>query len=157
MPTTRKINTPKKLSAKAALAASTALPAPVVLAPVTVPATVTDTAPVAAKPVGSITRTAATIVAARCNFGGLTDRDAAYIAFFASFTKRANKPSVTLAEIRETAARPDYSGSAKAYDAGVIQRLTKAGLIKHSTDGTSFEFVDGAKTHAAYARAVARG
>lgn len=150
----RKINTTAKpvsaatLAKRAAKLAKQAAPA----VTETPDAGITE-APVAAKPSGSITRTAATIVRGLCNFGGLTDRDAAYITFFATFCKRPDMPTVTLAEIRETTARPDYAGSAKAYDAGVIQRLTKAGLLKHTADGTAFEFTDAAKTHAAYSKA----
>lgn len=127
------------------------------LAPVTTgkrkPAPVTATTePVAAQPASpsrNVTRTAATIAKQLCNFGGLTDRDTAYLSFYASLGKLTGG-TVTVRAIAESGRRPDYSGSSKPHDAGVIQRLAKAGLLTVTPDGGSFTFSPAARTHAAY-------
>lgn len=100
-----------------------------------------------AKPVGSLTRTAATVVAQRTNFNSLTERDEAYIAFFASFAK-LNKTTgvVTLSDIRTSGKKPTYNGSDKSFDAGVIVRLTKANVLKPTATGDGFAFTDHGKT-----------
>lgn len=110
-------------------------------------------APVAApaKPAANLTRTATTVARAATNFGGLSDRDAAYIAFYAAFAKRDG--TVTLAAIVASGNRPAYAGSNKPHDAGVIVRLTKAGLIKPASDGASFTFLPAGQSLAAYSTA----
>ena len=104
---------------------------------------------VAVKPVRGVTRTAATIVAQATNFGSLSDRDTAYLAFYAGIAKRGNG-TVTLDHLATSGGKPAYTGSAKPHDAGVIVRLTKAGLITPATDGRGFTFTKAALTHAAY-------
>lgn len=104
----------------------------------------------AAKPAAHITRTAAAIVRNATNFGNLSDRDAAYITFYSRLAKR-NGGAVTLSQIAESGERPNYAGSAKPHDAGVINRLTKAGFLSVTESGNRIAFKDKAKTHAAYA------
>lgn len=143
---TTKANKPAaaKPAAKPAKQASANVAAPVI---VTAPeATVTE----AAKPSARIARTAATIVRQATNFGGLSDRDTAYLAFYASFAKAASNGVVTLSAIVESGRKPAYNGSAKPHDAGVIVRLTKAGLIVPTDAGHNFTFTAKAKTLAAY-------
>jgi hypothetical protein len=119
------------------------------------PATVAVVAkPEPAKPSRDITRTAATIAANATNFGGvLSDRDTAYIAFFASFAKAHPSKPVTVAELATSGRTPAYNGSAKPHDAGVVNRLAKAGLITKASDGSSFTFTKAGTTTKAYASA----
>ncbi len=112
-----------------------------------------DAAPVA-KPSGNVTRTARTIAAQATNFGGLSDRDNAYLAFFAGFAKRTGG-RVAIADVHASGLLPDYSGSRKPHDAGVIVRLTKAGLVSPASDGTSFTFTELGKASKPYASARA--
>lgn len=124
------------------------------LAPVTTgkrakPATTEPVAVQPASPSRNVTRTAATIAKQLCNFGGLTDRDTAYLSFYASLGKLTGG-TVTVRAIAESGRRPDYSGSSKPHDAGVIQRLAKAGLLTVTPDGGSFTFSPAARTHAAF-------
>lgn len=152
----RKINVTSK-PAKPATAKPASKPAKPVTAAVSakpVPAT-TDAATVApavAKPIRGVAATARTIAAQATHFGGLSDRDTAYLGFYAGIAKR-NGGTCDIAAIALAGTRPAYDGSNKPHDAGVIVRLTKAGLAKPATDGRSFTFTDLAKTHAAYASA----
>ncbi len=110
--------------------------------------------PEAAKPSGAVNRTAATIAADRTNFGGtVSDRDEAYLRFYAGLAKRATGGRVTLADIVASGKRPSYDGSNKPHDAGVINRLAKAGLVAKASDGHSFTFTKRGTEHRAYARA----
>lgn len=159
-PSTRKITTPATTAAtkpaKATIAKQAAAARATVATAAPTSTTVDNTpapaaVPAVAKPAAGITRTAATIVAQRTNFGNLSDRDTAYITFYASLAKRSVTGVVTLADIVASGQRPVYVGSNKPHDAGVINRLAKANLLTASADGTSFSFRDAAKTHAAYA------
>lgn len=136
-------------AAKAALNSNVTTPAGKSVAAKIVAAAST---PAVAKPSGSITRTARTVLAQRANFGGLSDRDNAYLAFFAGFAKRDNG-TVTLPAIVESKRHPVYVGSAKPHDAGVIIRLGKAGLLTTNADATSFTFTPAGKALAAYSTA----
>jgi len=109
-------------------------------------------APTVARVPANITRTAATVAAQRTNFGGLTDRDNAYIAFFASVSKRTGG-AFTIADIVATAGGPVLAGftSAKKHDAGVCVRLCKADVLSH--DSGKLTFKPAARTLAAYANA----
>lgn len=138
----------KPRSAKPAAAKPAAKPA-IVAKPAPKPGKLAD----AAKPSANVTRTAATIAAGACNFGGLSDRDNAYMRFYASLAKRANGGVVTLRGIVDSGKRPDYNGSNKPHDAGVVQRLAKAGIVTIRDNGAAFVFTAKAKTHAAYAQA----
>lgn len=101
--------------------------------------------------VAPIMRTCATIARNATNFGGtLSDRDHAYIAFFASFAKAAADGIVTVRTIVDSGRVPAYSGSAKPHDAGVVNRLRKAGLLTVEADGTSFAFTPAALTLKSY-------
>lgn len=107
----------------------------------------------AAKPSANVTRTAATIAAQACNFGNLSDRDTTYMRFYASLAKRAANGVVTLRGIVDSghARVPGATfASAKPHDAGVIQRLAKAGLLSIRDNGAAFVFTKAAHTHAAY-------
>lgn len=122
------------------------------------PVSAADTAPVAAapavaKPSANLTRTAATVVRHATNFAVLSDRDSAYLAFYAKLAKASVTGNVTLAGIVASGERPLYAGSNKPHDAGVIVRLTKAGLLSHAADGTGFEFSPLGRTHGAYTKA----
>lgn len=164
-PTTRKIVTAKagKPVTPKAPATATAVPALAVAATAqaaagrsnVVPAPA-DAAPKAAKPSGHITRTAATIVAARTNFGGLSDRDNCYLSFYATFAGGDKRGAVTIESVHASGARPTYAGSNKPHDAGVIVRLTKAGLVSPASDGRSFSFTDKARDLAAVSTAKPR-
>lgn len=112
--------------------------------------------PAAAPRVIPIMRTCATIARNATNYGGtLSDRDHAYIAFFASFAKHAPGGIVTVRAIVDSGRRPAYSGSSKPHDAGVVNRLRNAGLLTVEADGTSFAFTDAATTLKSYAAGVA--
>lgn len=152
-PSTRKIvaKPAKPATVKAAkpAQAGAALPAVIPAAPIE-PATVV---PAVAKPSANITRTAATVVRSATNFATLSDRDSAYLAFYAGIAKAAVLGNVTLGNIVLAGTRPNYLGSNKPHDAGVIVRLTKAGLIAPNADGHSFSFTATGKTHGAYTKA----
>lgn len=169
-PSTRKITAPAtsaKRAAKPAAAPATdtavsaepatvAAAAPTELPAVTLPvAADTSTTPAAAKPSSQITRTAATIVRNATNFASLSDRDTAYLAFYATLYKRCGYRPIGLIDITGSGERPAYAGSNKPHDAGVIVRLTKAGYLTPAADGRSFDFTDTAKTLAAYTTAQA--
>lgn len=119
----------------------------------TVPAVVIPAVPAVAKPSANLTRTAATVVRHATNFAVLSDRDSAYLAFYAKLAKASVTGNVTLAGIVASGERPLYAGSNKPHDAGVIVRLTKAGLLAHAADGTGFTFSPTGKTHGEYTKA----
>lgn len=106
----------------------------------------------AAKPSANVTRTAATIAAQACNFGNLSDRDSAYLTFYAGLAKLAANGVVTLRAIVDSGKRPNYNGSNKPHDAGVVQRLAKAGLVSIRDNGAAFVFTKAATSHAAFVR-----
>ncbi|QXN72609.1 hypothetical protein RCMENCHIE_141 [Rhodobacter phage RcMenchie] len=137
-------------------------------APAKAAAPVAAPAPVAAKaprvPVNPETlyrsekRDAQTVIAAATNFGQYSDRDTAYLAFFGS-VMRQHGGKATLAQLHNagkpvtgTSRRlnPHYTGSAKATDAGAINRLIKAGYLTASADGQTLTATDAAKAQAAY-------
>lgn len=121
-------------------------------APTVKPAT-TDTTNEPRKPSGNITRTAATVARNVTAFNELSDRDSAYLAFYASLAKAAPSGVVTLADIVASGRRPTYNGSNKPHDAGVINRLRKASFIAPVSDGTSFTITDNGKSRAEYTTA----
>jgi hypothetical protein len=128
-----------------------AKPAPVAAKPAK-PAAKPADAP--AKPSANVNRTIATIAAQACNFGGVVStRDEAYLAFYASFAKAARDGVATVRAIAESGRKPAYNGSNKPHDAGVVQRLHKAGIINAASDGSSFRFTDLGRKHKAYASA----
>lgn len=144
------INKPSKPARKLATrVANKPAPAPAKQAAAPAPAPAVAAAPATepAKPSANVTRTIATVAKRATNFNGLSDRDTAYLAFYAGFAKRDNG-TVTVRAIAESGLRPNYNGSSKPHDAGVIVRLTKAGLITEANG--SFTFTDKAKTLAAY-------
>lgn len=146
---TRKINV--KPAAKAAKA-NVAKAATAARAAITTPAAASTAAP---KPLRGVTATARTIVANATHFGGLSDRDTCYLGFYAGIGKRSGG-TVTLdalATLAQAGTKAPYDGSNKPHDAGVIVRLTKAGLITPAADGRGFTFTKAALTHAAYASA----
>lgn len=107
-----------------------------------------------------LARDAATVTAQRTNFDQYSDRDTAYLRFFGG-VMRANGGKATLAQIhaagkpvagdkRDRRVNPHYTGSAKATDAGAINRLIKAGYIRKSADGHTLTATDAAKAQAAY-------
>lgn len=145
----RKLNTASKPASKPVTTKPVAPATPA--KPVAIAAPVTTDAP--AKPSANITRTAACVARNRTNFGNLSDRDTAYLGFYASFAKRNGGKPVTIADIVASGREPAYAGSRKPHDAGVINRLRKAGLIAPATDGHSFTFTKLAETHAAYSSA----
>lgn len=123
-------------------------------------------APVAEKPatdkaaapiVRGLARDAATVTAQRTNFGQYSDRDTAYLAFIGSVC-RANNGNATLRQIYDAGAirdgksyNPRYAGpSAKATDAGAINRLIKAGYFTKSADGNTLSATPKATASAAY-------
>lgn len=114
--------------------------------------------PVEAEPavrVLPITRTCATIAANATSFGSLSDRDHAYITYYAGLAKRAKNGVLTIRAIADhfaaTGARPIGPASAKPHDAGVVNRLRKAGIVTVESDGSSFKFTKAATTHKSYA------
>jgi hypothetical protein len=90
----------------------------------------------------NLARDAATVQRQATNFGSVTDRDAAYRQFFGR-VMRANGNAATLAQIDAGGIKrdgksynPDYAGSAKATDAGAINRAIKAGYFTASDNGS---------------------
>lgn len=75
-----------------------------------------------------ITRTIATVARAATNYAELTERDGAYFTFYKRLAA-ANGGKLTVAAIVASGGKPSYTGSCKPHDAGVIVRLTKAGLL----------------------------
>ena len=81
-------------------------------------------------------RDADTILAQRTHFGVTSGRDDAYLALFAQHADASG--TVSVAKLREIGANPFYSGSAKASDAGAINRAIKAGRAKANATGEQF-------------------
>lgn len=106
-----------------------------------------------------LARDASTVVAGATNFNQYSDRDTAYLAFFGE-TMRAHNGKATLAQIHASgqpvpgkpgrAVNPRYAGSAKATDAGAINRLIKAGYITASACGNTLTATERATASAAY-------
>lgn len=104
-----------------------------------------------------LARDAATVSRNATNFAQSSDRDTAYLLFFGS-VMRKNGDTATLAQIADAGTpagknrrvNPHYTGSAKATDAGAINRLKKAGLITASADGRTLTATSLAKSNAAY-------
>lgn len=104
-------------------------------------------------------RDAETVMRAATNFAQYSDRDTAYLAFFGSVMRPLGH-SATLAEIHNAGkpapgnsarrSNPFYTGSAKATDAGAINRLIKAGYLTASESGNRLTATDKAKATAAY-------
>lgn len=89
------------------------------------------------------TRDAATVTAQATHFAQYSDRDTAYLVFF-GLAMRPHNDSATLAQIHACGkpdatgnrrSNPFYIGSAKATDAGAINRLIKAGYFIASDSG----------------------
>lgn len=107
-----------------------------------------------------LARDAATVIAQRTNFDQYSDRDTAYLRFFGG-VMRANGGKATLAQIhaagkltgdakRDRRVNPHYIGSAKATDAGAINRLIKAGYVTKSADGHTLTVTATGAAQAAY-------
>ena len=106
-----------------------------------------------------LARDASTVQAGATNFHQYSDRDTAYLSFFGG-VMRANGGKATLAQIHAAGkpvpgkpartTNPRYTGSAKATDAGAINRLIKAGYITASGDGNTLTATKAATTSAAY-------
>lgn len=104
-----------------------------------------------------LARDAATVTAQRTNFAQYSDRDTAFLAFFGR-VMRANNGSATLAQIHESGTdaggnkrrNPLYAGSAKATDAGAINRLIKAGYLTANASGGTLTATPKALSNAAY-------
>lgn len=140
---------PAPVTAKPVLGAVAAKQAAAGRSNVAKPATPATPETVARVPRG-VNRTAATIAKQATNFGGvLSERDTAYLAFYGSLA-RLNHGTVTVADIATSGRAPVYSGSCKPHDAGVIVRLTKAGLCTVHDNGHRVVFTDKAKALAAY-------
>lgn len=107
-----------------------------------------------AKPASGVTRTIATIARHATNFDTLSDRDECYLAFYARFAKAAAGGVVTVKAIAESGKRPAYNGSSKPHDAGVINRLTKAGLLTQRDGSAAFTFTALGLKHKAYTSAT---
>lgn len=166
-PSTRKIAVANAVPLGAAAAAQIAAgrsnvaspkPAAIVATPASKPAkpAAAPAKPTERKPSGNIMRTASTIAAMRANFGELSERDSAYLAFYAGFAKAAPGGTVTVRAIAESGVRCPYAGSNKAHDAGVIERLTKAGHLASAADGHSFTFTKAGQSRAEYTKAAKR-
>jgi hypothetical protein len=106
----------------------------------------------------NLARDAATITANRTNFGGETDRDAAYLTFFGAIARKLGTDTITLAQIADhgvtvagkACRNPFYAGSAKATDAGAINRAAKSGTITKSTDGSAITITARGQSAKAY-------
>lgn len=105
-----------------------------------------------------LARDAATITRGATNFAQSSDRDTAYLLFFGR-VMRANGHKATLAQIHESGTdaggnkrrNPHYrNGSAKATDAGAINRLANAGYITKSPDGYTLTATAKAKANKHY-------
>lgn len=150
MPTKRNIqptnakrnNAASKQAAKSPPTTATTKPATTVSTPETK----------AAKPAAHITRTAATVAAMRAAYDTFSERDAAYLSFYAKLAKR-NNGRFTVADIVALGVRAPYAGSNKPHDAGVLERLCKAGIFATSNGGHDFLVTPLGLTHAAYAKA----
>ena len=144
-----KANTPAK-PAPAKRANKPAKPATAPVAPAAAPL---------AKPAAVerfLARDAATVERAATNFGTVSDRDAAYRLFFGG-VMRAHNDTATLAQIHAAGLAsgnkriyPHYTGSAKATDAGAINRAVKAGYFTVSENGNRLTATDKAKSDRFY-------
>ena len=122
--------------------------------PATVAKPATESAPVR---VYKAERDSATIRASATAFAEYSDRDTAYLVFF-GLAMRSRGNTATLAEIHASgkptgngrARNPFYTGSAKATDAGAINRLIKAGYITASESGNRLTATPLALASAAY-------
>ena len=142
------MQTTKTTKARAKATKATAI-AP--LPPVATDAPATDAPATDAPAYKTATRDAETVIAQRTNFAQYSDRDSAYLAFFGS-VMRGNGDAATLAEIHkagkpapgkaERRSNPFYTGSAKATDAGAINRLVKAGYFTVSDNGNRLTATD---------------
>lgn len=111
----------------------------------------------AARTSRGLTRDAATVEKQATNFEQYSDRDTAYLRFFGSIMRK-NNGTATLAQIHDAGkanggtkrSNPFYTGSAKATDAGAINRLIKAGYITKSDNGGKLTITATGKTQAAY-------
>ena len=143
-------------SASVTPASASAKPATVASATVAKPASAsaTESAPVR---VYKSERDSATIRASATAFAEYSDRDTAYIVFF-GLVMRQHNDSATLGQIHAAgtqigngrARNPFYTGSAKATDAGAINRLIKAGYITASESGNRLTATPLALASAAY-------
>ena len=105
----------------------------------------------------TVMRDAQTVTAQRTNFRRYSNRDAAYLSFFGSVMRRQSD-TATLAEIHAAGTdagggnrrNPFYEGSAKATDAGAINRLVKAGYLTISAGGNRLHATDKARNSEAY-------
>lgn len=120
-------------------------------------AATTDAAKAAKAATTRTTRDAATIARNATNFEQYSDRDTAYLRFFGTVL-RASGHTAKLSAIHDAGAdagngkrrNPFYAGSAKATDAGAVNRLRKAGYITVSPDGFTITATDAAKAAKAY-------
>jgi hypothetical protein len=85
--------------------------------------------------------TAAVVRGGRYPFKNLSDRDKAYLTFWSDIIDRFGGKA-TLKQIAESGEYPDYHGSRKPHDAGVVNRLIKAGLIVATSDGHSIALTE---------------
>jgi hypothetical protein len=103
------------------------------------------------------TRDADTVAACRTNYGAFSDRDSAFLFFFGG-VMRPRGDSATLAEIHAAGIdagggkrrNPYYAGSAKATDAGAINRLIKAGFLSATDNGNRLFATDRARADSRY-------
>lgn len=103
-----------------------------------------------------LARDASTVSRNATHFEQYSDRDTAYLRFFGT-VMRANNGTATLAQIHAAGKavgnkrrNPFYAGSAKATDAGAINRLRKAGYITVSADGDTLTITEAGKSQKAY-------
>ena len=151
-------------SASVTPASASAKPATVASATVAKPASATVAKPASASATESAPvrvykseRDSATIRASATAFAEYSDRDTAYIVFF-GLVMRQHNDSATLGQIHAAgtqigngrARNPFYTGSAKATDAGAINRLIKAGYITASESGNRLTATPLALASAAY-------
>lgn len=146
-PATVPANTAPLGTAAAAQAPRSSVVKPVPAAATAKPAT--DTAvPAVAKPPAGIARTVRTVLAGRTNFGEISDRDNAYLAFYAGLCRK-HGGSVTVSQIHSDGGRPATPGSSnKPHDAGAIVRLSKAGLISFAGDSLALTKLGAERKHA---------
>lgn len=131
-------------------------------APETTESETTESAPVAETiTYKTATRDAATILAQATNFALSSDRDTAFLLFY-GLVMRANGDTATLAQLHAAGtpagsgnrrSNPFYTGSAKATDAGAINRLVKAGYITVSESGNRLHATAKALASGAYNKA----
>jgi len=96
-----------------------------------------------------LARDVTTITAMRANFARVSDRDESYLAMLADNIANP-KAAVSLGQLRERyydpasekSRNPYWAGSAKATDAGVFERLQKAGYIAFNSESGAVQFVN---------------